>query len=227
MNEGRFAMEHIHSLYGSSPISYRLWLLVVGIIALLGLLLTPSGIQAQNNSQSPQAILSQQHTELANDHHNLAIDHTGLDQKLNQILETMQSMGEHSASPLCGAGTQTQRFVSSGDGSEVCDNTTGLYWEQSPSSLSFKPENALNHCLALGGGYRLPGIKELGSLIDYKVQNQAALHNAGPFSGISTTWYWTATQLANSPTQYWAVNFINGDFGVIYNYISFPAWCVR
>ncbi|MEJ2230732.1 MAG: DUF1566 domain-containing protein [Nitrospirales bacterium] len=209
------------------PISHYLGFVMVGTAALFGLFITSSHALAQNNGQSPQAMLSQQQTDLANDHHNLSIDHTGLDQKLNQILETMQSMGVNSASPLCGAGTQTQRFVSSGDGSEVCDNTTGLYWEQSPSSLSFTHDTALAHCLALGGGYRLPEIKELGSLIDYSVGDQAAFHNAGAFAGIFSNRYRTATPVVGFPATHWSGSFMNGSLVMAFDGQNFPAWCVR
>ena len=39
--------------------------------------------------------------------------------------------------PPCRPGTREQRFVVSKDGLSVCDNKTGLWWEQSPSTATF------------------------------------------------------------------------------------------
>ena len=69
------------------------------------------------------------HAGLANDHANLAIDLDGLDQKLDQVLADIRNI---MVGAPCSQGTAGQRFV--GNGQEVCDNTTGLYWEQSPST---------------------------------------------------------------------------------------------
>ena len=140
----------------------------------------------------------------------------------------MQSLGTHTTTlPVCGAGTQGQRFVLSADGKEVCDTKTGLYWEQAPSTLSFTYETGGDQCLALGGGRRLPEITELGTLIDYSVGDQSALLNAGPFSGVMYARYWTATAVANFPWNAWTVSFMNADFGVASQNSTFPVWCVH
>ena len=67
---------------------------------------------------------------------------------------------------------------------EVCDNTTGRHWEQMPDSTVRTWQAAVDHCLALGAGYRLAEIKELLGLVDYGVNNQAVALNAGPFINV-------------------------------------------
>ena len=201
--------------------------LIVGMVTVIVLALPPSFAHAHFNKKSPQGALSSQHTDLATDHQNLGSDHMQMYQKLDQLLETMKTMTTTTPVPLCGAGTDGQRHVMSQDGQSVCDNTTGYYWEQSPSTLTFNQENASAHCASLGGGYRLPGIKELGTVIDYNVGDQAAMLNAGPFSGILFAEYGTATPVAGNPVLYWAISFRNGDFRGAANWNSFPAWCVR
>jgi hypothetical protein len=204
-----------------------LGVLIVGIVTVMILIITPSFVHAQFKGQSPQGALSSQHTDLATDHQNLRLDHKQTHQKLETLLETMQTMTTTPA-PLCGAGTDGQRYVLSEDGQSVCDNTTGHHWEQSPSTLFFNQENARAHCASLGGGYRLPGIKELATVLDYNVGDQAALLNAGPFSGLFFADYWTATPYAPISTASWAINFRNGDFKHAANWTSsFRTWCVR
>jgi hypothetical protein len=206
-----------------------LGVLIVGIVTVIVLFITPSFVHAQFNGRSPQGALSSQHTDLATDHQNLGLDHTQIHQKLETLLETMKTMTTTAPAPapLCGAGTDGQRYVLSEDGQSACDKTTGYHWEQSPSTLTYNQENARAHCASLGGGYRLPGIKELATVIDYSVGDQAALLNAGPFSGLLFADYWTATPYAPIATASWAINFRNGDFGAAANWKSFPAWCVR
>jgi hypothetical protein len=205
-----------------------LGVLIVGIVTVTVLFITPSFAHAHFNGQSPQGALSSQHTDLATDHQNLGLDHRQIHQKLETLLETMKTMTTTTPAPLCGGGTDGQRYVLSEDGQSVCDKTTGHHWEQSPSTLYFNQENARAHCAGLEGGYRLPGIKELATVIDYSVGDQAALLNAGPFSGIDYADYWTATPYAPITTASWAINFRNGDFKQAVNWTpSFKTWCVR
>ena len=88
--------------------------------------------------------------------------------------------------PPCGAGTEGQRFVP--DTTEVCDNTTGLFWALTPEIPLSQPA-ALSHCadLDLGNGqtYRLPEVNELSSLVDY-TQFNPALPEFHPFGEMGT-----------------------------------------
>lgn len=139
--------------------------------------------------------------------------------------------------PLCGVGTAGLRFVVSADNTEVCDNTTGLYWEQSPSVTNSDWPSAVEHCasLDLGNGqeYRLPEVEELSTLVDYSVGNQADDLNMqnGPFSGVVPGYYWSHTESANLPMWAWNVYFGagagSGQVAPTGKATLRAAWCVR
>jgi hypothetical protein len=162
----------------------------------------------------------------------LALDHDGLDQKLDQVLEDIKNLVVRTP---CGAGTEGERFVV--DGPKVCDNTTGVYWEQSPSTAIFAgpaqaSPNATDHCatLNLGNGqvYRLPLVKELFSLQDYGVVRQATTLNTppnGPFNNVQLNPYWSAETVLADPSHAWTVGFSSG--GIQSRLGNGFAWCVR
>jgi hypothetical protein len=91
--------------------SNGLGVLIVGIVTVLLLFITPSFVHAHSNGQSPQGALSTQHTDLATDHQNLRMDQKEIYQKLDTLLETMKTMTTTTPAPLCGAGTDGQRYV--------------------------------------------------------------------------------------------------------------------
>ncbi len=206
--------------------SNYLWFNLVGVGTFICVLVVPSFAHGHFEGKPPQRYLSHQHAGLASDHQNLGGDHIQINQKLDGMLEFMKNMTNNSPVPLCGAGTDAQRFVPIGENS-ICDNATGLYWEQSPSTLTFTQDNALAHCSGLGEGHHLPGIKELGTLLDYSVGDQSTLLNAGPFEGVLSVRYWTATPSANMASMHWTINFFNADSGEALSGATFPAWCVR
>lgn len=139
--------------------------------------------------------------------------------------------------PPCGPGTRHQRFKVSKDGNSVCDNKTGLYWEQSPSMTDFVwgpaqgPNNAIDHCANLtlsGKTWRLAEVKEYISLVDYSVPDQAANLNAptGPFQNVQPANYWSASELAGDSASAWLVGFVSG---FVFNNNKVDgghAWCV-
>ena len=134
--------------------------------------------------------------------------------------------------PPCGPGTRKDRFVQSKDGFSVCDNKTGLWWEQSPNPGVFNWDGAKQYCenLTLGGKtWRLPTLQEMqwDSLIDYSVANQAEALNAGPFDNVQPAVYWSATEFAGLPAAFaWFVNFIDGNVGGSLKGLTGLAWCV-
>lgn len=135
--------------------------------------------------------------------------------------------------PPCGPGTRDQRFVVSKDGTKVCDNKTGLWWQQSPNTSLFNWTNALVHCVTLslhsGELWRLPEVRELQSLVDYHEPDQAAALNEpnGPFQNVQPAGYWSATPNAFDPGFAWFVQFNLGivDIGSE-DFIINRAWCV-
>ena len=134
--------------------------------------------------------------------------------------------------PPCGPGTKKERFVVSKDGNSVCDNKTGLWWEQRPSSSFFDWANAIQHCenLTLSGKtWRLPTLQEIqwDSLIDYSVDNQAMALNDGPFDNVQSSFYWSASELVGSSfPNAWLVNFGRGTVDFSIKRSGSRAWCV-
>ena len=113
--------------------SCGLWKLVIGLVSVV--LLLGAGATLAQAAPGPN------HADLTSDHANLAIDHGGLDEKLDQVLADISNI---MVGAPCGQGTEGQRFVVNGP--EVCDNTTGLYWEQAPMvGNRLSNANALTH----------------------------------------------------------------------------------
>src|SRR5208283_5370500 len=75
-------------------------------------------------------------------------------------------------------------------GSAVLDKETGLVWEQSPSTTVMVWEAAQVHCnqLTTGGrgGWRLPAVPELDSLVD-PTQTNPSLPSGNPFSSVQSS----------------------------------------
>ena len=71
----------------------------------------------------------------------LAAQHEKLQDAIADLQESVDALGQ--LAPPCGAGTAGQRFVVLDDGEEVCDNTTGLFWQQQPDNSILSQANAL------------------------------------------------------------------------------------
>lgn len=153
-------------------------------------------------------------------HKDLHQDHKKLGEWLEKIEE---QLGD--AAPPCGAGTAGQRFVVSTDGTEVCDNTTGWTWEQTPDSIERTHADALAHCPTVGPGYGLPEVKALISLVDYS-QFDPALPAGHPFSIVQSSFFWSAA-LADDSEVAWNVEFHGGLVLVDGKAASHLVWCVR
>jgi hypothetical protein len=114
----------------------------------------------------------------------------------------------------------------------VRDNNTGLVWERTPSSGGTWAQATLQ-CLQkeIGGttGWRLPSIVELNSVRDPTLP--APYVPASVFPNFPQHEYWSATTLADDPTQAWFIAFLGfpGIFGT--NAKTGPntllAWAVR
>ena len=125
-----------------------------------------------------------------------------------------------------GQSGSSDNFKDNSDGT-VTDTTTGLIWQQGePGVMTW--DSALLYCegLSLGGNsdWRLPNIKELGSLTDdttYPAIDTNYFPNASFASG-----YWSSTTY--SGISAWTVYF---NIGVVSSYTKFPSpyyvRCVR
>ena len=157
-------------------------------------------------------------------------------------------LGRLAEVPPCGPGSKDQRFVVSVDGASVCDNHTGLWWQQSPGSPGSTESacdnqsdctwsEAVDYCTNLtlsGKTWRLATVEELqwDSLVDYSVFTQAVALNTpnGPFENVEAESYWSATEGAFDTRDAWIVAFIRGTVTPAdKDRLSGPkvlAWCV-
>jgi hypothetical protein len=94
----------------------------------------------------------------------------------------------------------------------VNDAVTGLQWQQAVASVPLAWSDAAAYCAALRLGeyadWRLPTAPELTSIVSLGAYNPAI--NVTAFPGTPTSWFWSSTRHAVTPTYYWAVNFEQG-----------------
>jgi len=109
-------------------------------------------------------------------------------------------------------------FVDNGDGT-VTDTSTGLMWQQSTSNTNLLPWTAaLSYCqdltLAEYTDWRLPNIKELRTIVDYKICTPAI--DVDYFPDTMRSFYCSSTTREVSPTGVWGIDFTYGqdsDYG--------------
>jgi len=115
--------------------------------------------------------------------------------------------------------------------SMVKDPKTKLLWEDTPHVKETKltQPKAEKYCntLKLGGfeDWRLPSIRELLTIVDYK-RTEPALPKA--FSYIEEeSFYWTYTVVADESDAFWGVNFKRGASSKASEYYDRYVRCVR
>jgi len=117
--------------------------------------------------------------------------------------------------PWCQIIPTDERFVPvMKDGEAVLDRETGLVWERNTiEGDTYTWYAALEHCykayIGGRGGWRLPTIAELTTLID---KTQIPLPAGHPF-GVKLSGYWSSTTYASSEGGAWFVRFGNGGVG--------------
>ena len=125
----------------------------------------------------------------------------------------------------------TDVWVANGDGT-VTDVATGLMWQQQDDGIIRDHADAITFCqnLSLAGqaDWRLPNIKELTSLVDYRQFNPAIDVAAFPNTpNTSSSFYWSASIRASLSSTAWVVGFFTGnvfsDFVTVLNFVR----CVR
>jgi hypothetical protein len=120
----------------------------------------------------------------------------------------------------------SQRLIDNGDGT-VADNLTGLIWLKNANCFGESSWlEALACCNGLengkcglsdgsrAGDWRLPNIRELHSLIDYRNHNPA-LPSGHPFTGVQSNVYWSSTVYAASAKIFWTVGMYGGFLSVV------------
>ncbi|MDY0361895.1 MAG: DUF1566 domain-containing protein [Desulforegulaceae bacterium] len=102
-------------------------------------------------------------------------------------------------------------FTDNGDGT-ITDNKTGLMWMKETADNKMNWKDALSYCENLDyAGYsdwRLPNIKELGSIVDYSAYNPAIDTNF--FPDTMSSYYWSSTTYSYGAVDAWRVYF---DYG--------------
>jgi len=110
----------------------------------------------------------------------------------------------------------TDVWVANGDGT-VTDVATGLIWQQQDDDIRRNHANAISFCqnLSLAGqsDWRLPNIKELTSLVDYRQTTPSIDADAFPNtnSAYTSAFYWSASSRASSSSSAWDVHFFLGN----------------
>ncbi|MBP7866972.1 MAG: DUF1566 domain-containing protein [Acidobacteria bacterium] len=149
------------------------------------------------------------------------------------------------------------RFADNGDGT-VTDNLTGLIWLKKadcgtltglPTSVTWDAALLLcselhsGHCGltdgSVAGDWRLPSVRELSSLPDYRYIGPALCNTAGtgqwtsgdPFT-VQTfgTWafrYWSSSTLASDTSQAWTMEIYNGALSGFVKSTKSYVWPVR
>lgn len=129
-------------------------------------------------------------------------------------------------------------YKDNGDGT-VTDKLTGLMWPKDGFSAGCFNGNyttwstALNYCETLNfagytGGWRLPNIRELQSIVDYGTTGTTVVNSIFTNRNTAgTLYYWSSTYYAPNTLYAWSIDFEFGDFYVdnvtLQNYVC----CVR
>jgi hypothetical protein len=118
---------------------------------------------------------------------------------------------QHAVRCVRGGASMPARHELKAEAELVTDLATGLVWEQKAASELYTWSDAETRCAGLeldGGGFRLPTLKELHTLIDERRANPAIDRKL--FPGSKAAIYWTSSPLAKFQTYAWSVNFAYG-----------------
>jgi hypothetical protein len=92
----------------------------------------------------------------------------------------------------------------------VLDPDTALVWQRAVPAMRYGWQDALQYCKALdldGGGWRLPSIGELQTLVDESV-NPAI--DAAAFPMTPSEYFWSSSPVIDDATRAWTAFFTNG-----------------
>ena len=115
----------------------------------------------------------------------------------------------------------------------VTDNLTGLMWPANANlaaasrtwQQALDDANALNLCGFTD--WRLPNRKELRSLINYSLGNNAGTLNTQGFSNVQADSYWSSSSYAGIPAEAWVVTMSNGHGDYEGKSFGYYVWPVR
>src|SRR5690606_23933433 len=111
--------------------------------------------------------------------------------------------------PSASAGAPANRYTLSD--TTVLDTVTGLRRQREATTTEYSWANAATYCSSLptdGGGWRLPTIKELQTLVDVRSADPTLDHNA--FPDTVPDFYVSSTAYADDTAKPWRVDFYSG-----------------
>lgn len=107
----------------------------------------------------------------------------------------------------------------------VVDNVTNLAWEQPIGSASMDQVAALKYCADKGGGWRLPTMVELYSLVDFTRSDPAI--DIAAFPNTPSSYFWTSTAVTGDPSRAWGIYFFYGSASTSTVSSTVQVRCVR
>lgn len=122
---------------------------------------------------------------------------------------------------VAGAEAPAGRFTINADGT-VTDVKTSLTWQRAASAATYTWTEALGHCT---GGWRLPSVRELKSIVDVRSVDPAI--DTTVFPNTPSDRFWSSTPFANSSFMAWGVSFGNGQTGFPDISLAGRVRCVR
>jgi hypothetical protein len=124
---------------------------------------------------------------------------------------------------------QDSNFKNNGNGT-VTDLATGLTWQRQDDNDTKDWNEAVEYCQTLdlaGGGWRLPTIKELQSIVEYRVHGLPNI-DAVAFPDTEPSLYWSATIYAPpTPNSAWSVSFSDSEVVEATSVYPLHVRCVR
>lgn len=113
------------------------------------------------------------------------------------------------SSGLCFSTDRRFRADSGSGTAAVIDDMTGLAWQRDVAPAPLTWDQAQAYCAARGAGFRLPGVKELISIVDFKATPVPI--DASAFPSTPTQEYWTSSAVAGKDTDAWTNSFLASD----------------
>ncbi len=113
-------------------------------------------------------------------------------------------------------------------GGTITDTDTKLTWQAVVDETARTWDDAVAYCDALaldGGGWRLPRLNELRSLVDAGRASPAI--DTSAFPGTPNENFWTASPFARTPGNAWYVYFADGFAGYNLTTSTYRVRCVR
>lgn len=146
-------------------------------------------------------------------------------------MKTMDEIGSWSKKLSCAVGNCPRFVVLSDFNNEaVLDKETGLVWVKSPNGTG-NWAGVMDTCITGNygnrGGWHLPTIEQLTSLIDISIV-PPALPSGHPFTNLNySNYYWSATTYSGDTNRVKILGLDYGSVGTDFKTAWYYFWCVR